>query len=307
MVTAGLDGQEKDLIEERTDEDYPYRRTQGADRGMPRLPYVLHHAQPGAGGVWDGFQEIELVEATLDIAAAYTFLQHSLFRASWPQRWGLDVTVAGTVPTSSENGTRSEVPTDPTSLLHLQAVDGAKNPQIGQWGAGIDPVQLETAVERLERALGDIDGMAAGGLIRQSSDPMSAEALIIQQQGQRTAQVRYGAVLRQPDEELLGLIANIANLANIPDRPLPEDGYEVEYRLLALSPTEQAATIERLEKLQAMGLLSPVDAYCELHPGTSRRDAAVALRLIEAERKAFKGPEAPDASSKPEPHAEASA
>ncbi|NBX52020.1 hypothetical protein EBT25_19310, partial [bacterium] len=176
-------------------ETYPWRWSQGARKGRPFIPRVLYHAALGTEA-FAPLSHAEIVEGALDVAVAYTFLQRCLFHSAYPQRWGLDVTVQGAQVISSEIGVRSEVPTAPGALLHLASTEGARQPQVGQWGPGMDPVQIQIAVERLERAIGHFDGLDVSALQQGSANPQSAEALALQQQARREAQRRYRPALQ---------------------------------------------------------------------------------------------------------------
>ncbi len=282
VVEAGLAGHDGPTLAALEGSAYPYRYTQGDRAGLPFLPAVLYHARR-TGRLWDPYREVEAVEATMDVAAAYTFLQHGLFRASYPIRWVHGAMLAGAAVEGDGSEARMAIPTDPTSLALLVKDPTADTVQTGQWGPGVDPVQLQMAVEKLEAALSSFDGLDVGPVLRGSSNPMSAEALTISRQTKREAQQRYGRVLEPSDVALVELIAVMSNLTGAAP-PVPEQGYTVEHRLLPLSPAERRERREHNTYRLKEGLMSRVDAYIDEHPGTSREEAEVALVRVAEEQ-----------------------
>lgn len=266
-------------------EAYPYRWTQGDRAGQPFLPYALYHAMRKEC-LWDPFEGIEVVDGSLDVATGYTFLQHSIFKASWPQRWALGAFVRGTVSRDTDAGRRSEVPTDPSSLLHLEVVDGVQNAQVGQWGAGCDVESLARTVGLLEGAVADFDGLDFSHIVHgDTANPWSAAALQITREGKRQAQERYKSELLPSDLDTLAKLCAVANLATGDN--LPETDFLVEYRTLPLSRDEAQARREENRELIADGRRSVIEAYQLEHPGVTRDEAIVALARIRAENAAY--------------------
>ncbi len=265
---------------------YPYRWTQGARTGKPFLPYVMYHAMRKEC-LWDPNEGIEVVEGSLDVASAYTFLQHVIFRASWPQRYGLGVYVAGAAPKNTAAGPRSEVPTDPTSFLHLEGDPNVPNPVIGQWGAGCDPEMLARVVGMLERGVSDFDGLDLSHIaVRDAANPTSAEALSITREGKREAQSRYREELMPSDLEALEKLAAVWNIES-GEAPMPESDYLVDYQAIPLSAAEMEARRVYNGELIAQGRMSIVEAYRSEHPGVTDAEARAALRTIEADNREF--------------------
>ncbi|MFH1498822.1 MAG: hypothetical protein ABII82_13455, partial [Verrucomicrobiota bacterium] len=84
------------------------------------------------------------------------------------------------------------------------------------------------------------------------------------------------------DTELLEKTAAMMNAGGA-NPPWPEEGWSIEYPGLPRTGSEVQVGLERLEKLEALGLASKVDGYMELHPGITREAALEALRRIKQE------------------------
>ena len=268
---------------------YPWRYTQGERKGTPFLPYSLYHAS-ARETLWDPYEGIELVDGTLDLACAWTYLQHTFFKAAFPQRWALNAMVSGAAPVDTAYGTRTEVATDPTSLLHLQTPDDAPqgaSSQIGQWGPGADPEMLARVIEKMDRAIGSFDGFNGHEMFAGSSNPASAEALVISRDGQRQAQARYAEELEPSDSETLSKLAAVCNLEGATLRSLPESGWDIDYAFIPLSPSEAASRRQHAAEKVAAGLWSIVDAYMWENPGMLRSEAIKELRRVQQENADF--------------------
>jgi len=282
----GADLTEKALTRKLSDGDYPYRWTEGARAGRPFLPYIAYHAMRKEA-LFDPYEGIEVVEGSLDVAAAYTFLQHVIFRASWPQRYGIGVYVPGATPKQTAAGPRSEMPTDVTSFLHFDVDPNVQNPLVGQFAAGCDPEMLARVVGMLERTVSDFDGLDLSHIaVRDTANPASAEALSITREGKREAQNRYREELNPSDVETLEKLAAVCNIEGW-DVALPESGFLVDYQAIPLSPEEADGKRRHNAELIAQGRLSIVDAYQSEHPGTTRDEAMAELNRIAEDNRRF--------------------
>ena len=266
-------------------EAYPYRWTQGERRGEPFLPYVLYHADIGSQ-LFDPFAWIELADAALDVAAAWTWWGHLLFKASWPQRYGIDVYVEGMIPEETDGGLRTEVPADASSLIHLRARSGAVNPQVGQWQPSADILNTAQAIGLFERGCSDIAGIDAAHIVRESSDAWSGAALSISRDGKREAQSLYQPQFEPRDIELMEKSAALVNLAEVTASPLPEEGYRIIYAPIGLNYQELESRRKHHTELIQQGRMTLAEAWQEEHPGTTPDEARAALveaRLESAE------------------------
>lgn len=282
---------------------YPWRWTTGERAGRPFVPWILYHAE-ATGSVWNAWDWLELVEASLDISALWTFWQHCVFQASWPQRWGVGVYVAGTKPEDTEAGPRSAVVVDPTAFLHLEADPGVQNPQVGQWGSSANVLELQQAISAFETAVVSSAGIDAANIVRSSSgDAWSGAALSISRDGKREAQSVYTPQFQPRDLELIEKSAAIVNLAGAYPDPLPETGYRLDYTSIPLSPQELKNRREHHRELIAEGRMSIVEAYQAEHPGTTRSEAEAHLLRIREENERFKSkpPTKPALPTPPDP------
>lgn len=284
--SSGLDLTEQIFGRSLSGDAYPYRWTLGDRAGLPFLPYAMYHAA-GREQLWDAFEGIEVVDGTLDLACAMTYQNHTLFKAAFPQRWALNATVDGVA--ASSDGRRSEVPTDPTGLLHLSSAPDlppGSAVEIGQWGPGADPEMIARVIGKMRSAIATFDGVGGASLTENSSNPMSAEALVLSHEGRREAQQRYAGELEPSDLELLEKIAAVSNLEAVTD--YPESGYRIRYRAIPLSPTEQDARRRHASEMVAAGRWSIVDAYLYENPGLTRSEATAELQRILEENTRFR-------------------
>lgn len=272
----GVDITRQVLGREVSGDAYPYRWTQGPRRGQPFLPYVLYHADISSQ-LFDPFSWIELADAALDVAAAWTWWGHLLFKASWPQRYGIDVYVEGMVPEETDGGLRTEVPADASSLIHLRTRSGAVNPQVGQWQPSADILNTAQAIGLFERGCSDIAGIDAAHIVRESSDAWSGAALSISRDGKREAQALYQPQFEPRDIELLEKSAALVNLSETLAAPLPEEGYRVLYAPIGLAYQELEQRRRHHTELIEKGRMSVVEAYQEEHPGITADEAKQAL------------------------------
>lgn len=262
---------------------YPYRWTQGERAGQPFLPYVVYRAQD-TGELWNAGTQQEAVDASLDIATAWTFFQHALHKASWPQRYIAGGTVAGA--TTEENGKihYREIVTDPTVALELQSDNDRQQMQVGQWGPGANIRDMADAITTFQAALSNFDGLDLSHVVRQTSnDGTSAASLAILSDKRREAQATYEPQQAAGDLEAIEKIAAIVNRAGLVRTTVPEAGYRIRYAAIPLSPAELQARRDHNTALIEAGRMSVVDAYMEEHPGITRDEASRELARIRRE------------------------
>lgn len=272
-------------------EGYPYR-----DRaGVPVLPYALYRAQK-TGSMWNVNRSRGIVEATLNIAVKYTFLQHCEMNAAWIQRYGIDVTLPEAEwmdeERGGENGAddgdgagRSAVVTDPTKVELFKSLEDARNPQLGAFPQPVSPAEMIETITRYERRCLSLEGIDDPEQIRMKGDPRSGYAVSVSRDAQRQAQRRYEPTFREGDLELVRLSAILWNRETGDE--VPEDGYGVTYQGIPLSNEEKRAQREHLQAMIGAGLMSPIEAYIELHPGTTPEQARSALMEIAQLRRAL--------------------
>lgn len=279
----GADWTERYLGQAWSGDAYPYRHRVGDLEGLPRLPYVIHHAERVGDRVFDAFEGMELVEGALNMGVLMSFWLHVVKDASWPQRWAMNARPAGLTTVDSEGvERRQEIVTDPAVLLVLEQILEQVQPQIGQFQPGGDPEALLRSIEAYGAKVAQDAGISASDMQRMSADPRSGYAISLSNDGKREAQRQFTESFRYSDERLMGLSAVMLNSAA--GTELPEDGYSVVYREIPLSPDERRSREESVMRRMDAGLLSRLGAYRELNPGLSEEQARQQLDAIQAER-----------------------
>lgn len=250
---------------------YPFRDASGA-----YLPWVLVHAQR-TGQMWDYSSMSEIVDATLSIGKLWTYWQHLVQTASWPQRYLLNGYVAGLNLEGSGANARTVAISDPAVLLRImQDPDSDASPSIQQDSTNADPMQLGEAIAHYERRAIALAGLNPADVIRQSGDPRSGYALGIKRDAQREAQRRYAPIFRPYDEAVVDMIGKLAAIIG--------DGYRVEYASIPLDTSERIDLQRYVDGEVASGRMSALQAYLMLHPEISETDAQLELDAIAALR-----------------------
>lgn len=251
-----------------------------ADR-TPKLPYILYHAQRTGDRLWEPYEGIELVEGSLDLAVMHMMLVHTFRDASWPQRWAVDVEIAGAEIVDTGTGRRSEVVTDPAALLMMSRREGAESqPMIGQWQPGGDVAVMEEVLSNLIARVAQDAGVPPSDVQRLGGTARSGVAISLTNEGKRAAQRRFASTFREGDTALVSLAAMMINRKT--GAGLPEDGYEVVYREIPLSPDELKARREHALAMVQAGLMSMAEAYRETHAGMSLAQAAREVAALTA-------------------------
>lgn len=250
-------------------------------QGAPVMPYVLYHAAR-TPHIWDTYQTRELVEGTLNLAVLRTFLLHVSRSAAWRQRYAINVRVPGLATEGPAGAERSSVVTDPATVLMLEQIDDSHNPAVGSWDVPLAPADFWAVIESYERKLQAETGISVADLERGSSDPRSGLALTVNRDAKREAQRRFEPQFAAGDQHTLRLTAIMLN--RVEGKAYPEGGYRLTYHGIPQSAVERQALREHLVALLAAGLIDPVTAYQELHPGTTDAQALAALAAIQRVR-----------------------
>ena len=263
---------------------YPYRDSEG----VAVLPYCFYHAQKTAR-LFDAYALSDLVDGTMSLGVMYSYLRHVMRSASWPQRCSIGLEPAGM--STQQDGRLREIITDPASLLQLTTSDGFDGqPHLFQFDAGADTGDLMSTIAQYERGLVAAAGVPAADFQRISGDPKSGYAISLTREGLREMQRRVQPQLmgdgHDGDTGLMRLCAIMLNRhAEAVGEPLnlPATGYAVEYQGIPETLAELEQKRKNVLELMGAGLMSRVDAYQELNPGTSRAEAEAALAAIDAE------------------------
>lgn len=250
---------------------YPFWR---GDRS-PILPYVLYHAS-STGRLLDPWYHSEIVYGTLRVSVLWSLWVHGALKASWPQRWVANGSIAGL---ARRDGEQPRVSADPAIVVELVA-DPSSGGQVqaGQWSLSVDTEALARAVGIYEARLAQYAGVDALELQRSSGDPRSGYAMAVSLAGKRAAQRRYSPVFGLSDGLLLDLTAALIN-ATSGYATLPDRGWQVEHVGLPPSPEERKADREEVLALLAAGLLARPEARSRLL-GESVEQATTALDAL---------------------------
>jgi len=264
---------------------YPYRYADGS----PYLPYVLYHAQRSGDRLWDPWDGMEVVEGSLNLAVAWSFWFHCLRDASWPQRYLANLVPAGLSAVDADNGRRTEVTTDPATVIILESnADSAAEtgqPMVGQWSQATDLESLERAISAFANRLAQDAGVSPSDIQRLGGTARSGYAIALTNEGKRHAQRKFAPQFREADAHLVGLTAAMLNRHH--GTTLPESGYSVLYQQIPLSPQELEARRKHVLELLEAGLIDRVAAYQQLNPGLSDDQARADLQAIDAARTAI--------------------
>ena len=290
IIGAGGEHKGKDLTEQLAGTEalvgdaYPWRN----EDGDPVIPIAWYHAST-TGTLWDAYAWSDLVSGGLTLAVWQSYLSHVMRTSSWPQRVSV-----GLVPglSTSHDGSVRDIVTDPSSLLVMDVIDGFEGqPFLHQYNAGADPVAIQSVLDKYARGLVSAAGVPASDISRASGDPRSGYALSISRSGLREAQKRIEPQLKGDghtgDTGLMALCAMLLNRhSESMGQPLnlPESGYVIEYQGVPQTVAEVEAQRKGVLELMASGLLSRVDAYIELNPGTTPDEAKAELAAIDGDQ-----------------------
>ena len=288
VVGAGGDRKGKDLTFEIAGTPplggaaYPYRDSEG----VPVLPYTFYHAQKTAR-LFDAYAFSDLVDGTMSLGVLYSYLRHICRAASWPHRCSIGLEPAGLSP--QQDGRLRESITVPSSLLLMTTTEGFEGQGfLYQFNAGASTSELMDTIGRYERGLVASAGVPAADFQRISGDPKSGYAISLTREGLREMQRRIQPQLMgdgyNGDTGLMRLCAIMLNRyaeGQGESLDLPELGYDVSYQGIPQTIAEMEAATKNALALMDAGLLSRVDAYRQLNPGTTETEAQEALDLID--------------------------
>jgi hypothetical protein len=241
---------------ERSGEDYPYR---WAD-GTPWMPVELYHRDPDAQ-LWHFSQGVEIVSATRMAAVFWTLFSRDFRDCSYDQRAIIDGRPLGIVP-KGDRGIQYVVP-DPTLVLLIESVEG-KQAQLAQWKAPSQPADLIAGIQGYIAQATTREGVSPAELQRLSGDPQSGYAIALTNAGKRQAQSRFGPQFRIRDESLLCKAAALWNRSNPEGEQHPEEGYQVSYQSIPLSPDEERAIRDQVDWELKLGWVTPAQALARV-------------------------------------------
>lgn len=244
--------------------------------GRPVLPWGVWHAAR-TGCLFDSFDLLELVEGSLTCALYWTFFGHIMRNCSWPQRYGLNVRLAGAGSEGREGAVRDAIVTDPASVAMFESIEESTGQGIlSQFSAGADPGVIADALGIFERRVAAFAGISPADVQRIAGDPRSGFAIALNVDAKRESQRRYEPAFRPADLDFMRATAIVANAAMGAD-VFPSEGYRVQYAGLPPTPEERREERDHLTTLLDRGLTDPVAVYRVLHPDLDDDGARAAL------------------------------
>ncbi|MFA5895907.1 MAG: hypothetical protein WC985_03270, partial [Thermoplasmata archaeon] len=268
--------------------NYPFRwRPDGAKLGAPWMPVELYHRDPDAQ-LWHYTQGRELVSATRMAAVLWSLWVHNYRDASYSQRVIWDGKArAGTTPGSVG---AAYISPDSTLVLSLESTEG-KQGRCDGWPMPSDPEKLMAGLQGYMAQACTREGVSPAELQRLSGDKQSGVAIALTNAGKRLAQRRFGPQFKIRDESLLCKSAALWNRAHPDATQYPEDGYQVSYTSIPLSPDEEKAIREQCDWELSKGWITLAQALARVAgiPEDEAKkilDATRAARLEEARKEA---------------------
>lgn len=256
--------------------------------GKPYFPGVLYHAEK-TGRIWDHLFGIEAVLGSLTMGVLLTFWIHGVKDGSFVTVALVNGKIVGVEVRNTDGSASSRtqvIGVEPGSFVPIQPIDPSLQPSVVQLQPGFDPLKMMEAIGLFESGLAEYAGVSPADLVRTGADPRSGASLSISREGLRSAQARFEPQLRRGDLAVLSVSAKVLNNA-IDGARYPETGYSITYPSLPLSTAEvQSLREDLIAKVQA-GLMSKVDAYIRLNPGTDRETAMRDLERIRKENALF--------------------
>ena len=268
--------------------------------GLPRFPWA-HHKDADTGQLWNTFTKRGAHRGALNAALYWTYAGHCARDAT-----GSYVIVAGLQPgniTTVIDSSRQGFTRDPvagsvpvqTKLITPGAIDyheqkEDQTPFVHEVGPGVNLPDVVEFADRYEMKQATRWGLNPSDLSRSNANPSSAAALMVSNEGKREFAAQVEGIFRSADlagVEAAAIVARVGGLGSFPER-----GYSIEYQKIARSPAEDRERREDLTWQQDQGMMSKIDVYRELNPGTTEADATAALveiALTKARIKAASG------------------
>ena len=260
--------------------DYSWRTKDGA----PALPWAWYRSAD-SGALWQSTVRYGAFKATLGVAVLSTYVMHAARDAS-----GSTVIVHGLEPPStnarrigSEDQTRS-IHTTPGCMLFLAEREGAKGVGVTTVGPGANLQPLDLFLRAKRQQAAERFGIGDASAVANSSNPMSAQSMLLSHATRREAAEQSEELFRAGDMALLRACSVCLRAHGV---SVPESGYTVQYWRPDAMPQEMQARREQDEWDVANGYRSTVDVYMDRHPGTSREDAIASLARVKMDQTAI--------------------
>jgi hypothetical protein len=172
------------------------------------------------------------------------------------------------------------MPLTPGAITYHQVRDG-QTPGVVEVGPGVNLPDVAAFAGSYEAGQAVRWGLPASELTRQAANPTSAAALSISNEGKRDVSAQVEPMFRRCDLRALEVAAVVCRLHEL--GAFPESGYTIAYQQIPRTPDEEQNRRDRLQWELDNGLISKLDVYVQLNPGTIRDDAVRALRQVEAD------------------------
>jgi len=261
-------------------DDYRWRLRDGA----PALPFAWYRSAD-SGHLWQSTVRYGAFKATLSVAVLSTYVMHAARDAS-----GSTVIVHGLEPPStdarrigSEDSTRS-IHLSPGSMLFLAEREGSKGVGVTTVGPGANLQPLDLFLRAKRQQAAERFGIGDASAVANSSNPMSAQSLLLSHATRREAAEQSEELFRAGDLALLRACSVCLRAHGV---NVPETGYTIQYWRPDPMPQEMQARREQDEWDVANGYRSTVDVYMARHPGTSREDAVGHLARVQLDQGAI--------------------
>lgn len=229
-------------------------------------PVVHQWDTPGVGG--------QIVPANRQINKLLTEMAHAVIHQSWPQRW----------VRNPQPGWRPVL--GPTTFIEIEG-DG----EVGQLAAEL-PVRdvWEGWIEPLIRWSFAVAGVPVNAIRVMATEVRSGVQVIAERAPLLDRQNARRPYMERVERRLVWLMAQLTKMHTSYSDPLPDTPRNVPYSVQwdnPRSPVLSYDVLQEWEWLLAHGLMSPVDAYMAMHPGTDRDTAIRELERIREETAAF--------------------
>jgi hypothetical protein len=259
--------------------------------GMPRFPWG-HHKDADTGQLWNTFTKRGAHRGALNAALYWTYAGHCARDAT-----GSYVIVAGLQPGNvstvvdvgrrpfSRDPVSGAVPVQ-TKLITPGAIDyhdtkDDQTPFVHEVGPGVNLPDVVEFADRYDMKQATRWGLNPSDLSRGSANPSSAAALMVSNEGKREFAAQVEGAFRAADLAAVQAAAIVARAGGLGD--FPEQGYSIEYQKIPRSHVEEKERRDDLTWQQEQGMMSKIDVYRELNPGTTREDAIAALLKVESD------------------------
>lgn len=264
----------------REDDEYPFR---SQETGEPVLPWVIYRSTDD-GTMWAWERGRGVFRGSLNAMLNWTYAGHTARDASGKMvlLFDADPAVGGDAVIDAQGRHVNTLQIEPGSIVPVRSHEDKQGraQEVGPGGhlKDVAAYARQYELQQLVRM-----GLNPSDISRLNDGPTSGVALYMSNHQKRELQQQFGPLFRRADLELLRVSAVVAQSAGLGS--YPETGYSITYAPIPKSPAEEGSEREHLDWQVDRGILSVVDRYLVVHPGSTRDDAIEQLaqsRLDEA-------------------------